>query len=122
MKSMADALHNLGDPVSDWVLVLNVLRGLSSTYDHLKSWIARQRPFSTFLQVRDDLALEITRGLAPGSSSPTPAALVAPATSLLSAAPTGQTGGGMAVDVGGGGGGTWWRWWHQWPCFWGYRH
>jgi hypothetical protein len=41
MKSMADALHDLGDPVSDWVLVFNVLRGLSSTYDHLKGWIAR---------------------------------------------------------------------------------
>jgi hypothetical protein len=103
MKSMADALHNLGDPVSDRVLVLNVLRGLISTYDHLKCWIARQRPFPTFLQVRDDLALEeITRGLAPGSSSPNPAALVAappassaaPATSLLGAAPAGPTGGG----------------------------
>ena len=58
MKSMADALHDLGDPVSDRVLVLNVLRGLSSTYDHLKGWIARQRPFPTFLLVRDDLALE----------------------------------------------------------------
>ena len=112
MKSMADALHDLGDPVSDRVLVLNVLRGLSSTYDHLKGWIARQRPFPTFLQVRDDLALEeITRGLAPGSSSPTPAALVAappassapPAASLLGAAPAVQTGGGGAVDVAGGG-------------------
>ena len=41
MKGMADALHDLGDPVSDRVLVLNVLRGLSSTYDHLKGWIAR---------------------------------------------------------------------------------
>ena len=112
MKSMANALHDLGDPVSDRILVLNVLRGLSSTYDHLKGWIARQRPFPTFLQVRDDLALEeITRGLAPGSSSPTPAALVAappassaaPATSLLGVAPAGQTEGGGAVDVAGDG-------------------
>jgi hypothetical protein len=114
---MADALHDLGDPVSDRVLVLNVLRGLSSTYDHLKCWITRQRPFPTFLQVRDDLALEeITRGLAPGSSSPSSAALVAappassaaPATSLLGAAPTGQTGGGGRGRRRrrGGGGGT----------------
>ena len=89
--------------MSDRVLVLNVLRGLSSTYDHLKSWIARQRPFPSFLQVRDDLALEeITRRLAPGSPSPTSTALVAAppassaasATSLLGAAPAGQTGGG----------------------------
>src|SRR6185295_8412933 len=114
MKGMADALHDLGCPVSDRVLVLNVLRELSSNYDHLKSWIARRRPFPTFLQVRDDLALEeITRGLAPGSSPPPPAALVAappassaaPATPPPGAAPTGQTGGG--------GGGTWW---HRWPC------
>jgi hypothetical protein len=126
MKSMADALHDLGDPVSDRVLVLNVLRGLSSTYDHLKCWIARQRPFPTFLQVLDDLALEeITRGLTSGSFSPNPAALVAtplassaaPATSLLGAAPAGQTGGR---------GGVWtspapW-WWYGWPCSWGYRY
>ena len=61
-------------------------------------------------RVRDDLALEeITRGLAPGSSSPTTAALVAtppasstaPATSLLGATPAGQTGGGGAVDIAG---------------------
>ena len=37
MKGMADALHDLGCPVSDRVLVLNVLCGLSSTYDHLKT-------------------------------------------------------------------------------------
>ena len=37
MKDMANALHDLGCPVSDRVLVLNVLRGLSSTYDHLKT-------------------------------------------------------------------------------------
>ena len=129
MKSMADALHDLGDPVSDRVLVLNVLRGLSSTYDHLKGWIARQRPFPTFLQVWDDLALEeITRDLASGSSSPTPSALVAapptssaaPATSLLGAAPAGQTGGGGAWTSPARG--TWWWWWHWWPCFWGYRY
>ena len=121
MKGTADALHDLGDPVSDRVLVLNILRGLSSTYDHLKSWIARQRPFPSFLQVQDDLALEITRGLAPGSSSPTPAALVAappassaaPATSLLGAAPAGQTGGGGASWTSPAGG----TWWHWRPCF-----
>jgi len=38
---MADALHDLGCPVPDRVLVLNVLRGLSSTYDHLRTWITR---------------------------------------------------------------------------------
>jgi hypothetical protein len=58
------------------MLVLNVLRGLSDRYTHLRSLIMRQRPFPTFLQVRDDLALEeITLGAqaasisGPGSSS-----------------------------------------------------
>ena len=95
-------------------LVLNVLWCLSSTYDHLKTWITHQRPFPSFLQVRDDLVLEeITRGLAAGSSSSTstmlitapPASSAAPATSLLGAAPAGQTGGG------GGEGGRGRRWW-----------
>ena len=112
MKGMADALHDLGDPVSDRVLVLNVLRGLSSTYDHLKSWIARQRPFPSFLQVRDDLVLEeITRGPATGSSlsssialvSALPASSASLATSLLGAPPTEQTRGGVVGIVGGGG-------------------
>ena len=63
-----------------------------------------------------DLVLEITRGLALGSSSSTPTALVAAppassaatATSLLGAAPTGQTGGwggGPASGGSGAGGG-----------------
>ena len=104
---MADALHDLGFPVSDRVLVLNVVRGLSSTYDHMKTWNTRQRPFPSFLQVRDDLALEVTRGLAPGSPSSTSTALVAappassasPATSLLGAPPPGPSGGGRGDVV-----------------------
>ena len=109
---MADALHDLGCPVPDRVLVLNVLRGLNSTYDHLRTWITRQRPFPSFLQVWDDLVLEeITRGPATGSSSSSstalsstalvaapPASSASPATSLLGAPPTGQIGGGRGVD------------------------
>jgi hypothetical protein len=76
MKTMADSLGDLGCPVEDRMLVLNVLRGLSDRYTHLRSLIMCQRPFPTFLQVRDDLALEaITLGAqaasisGPGSSS-----------------------------------------------------
>ena len=118
MMGIADALHDLGDPVSDRVLVLNVLRSLSSIYDHLKTWITCQKPFPSFLQVRDDLALEeITRGLAHGLSSPTLTALVAapppllPPRSLVLLPPGRPEVGGM--DVGGGGTGWWWYWW---PC------
>ena len=67
---MADSLGDLGWPVEDRILVLNVLRGLSDRYSYLRTWITRQRPFPTFLQVRDDLVMEeLTQGLQPGSTS-----------------------------------------------------
>jgi hypothetical protein len=57
--------------VLDPVLVLNVLQGLNSTYDHLRTWITRQRPFPSFLQVRDGLVLEeISRGPRPDPPPP----------------------------------------------------
>lgn len=60
---MAVALRDLSCPVTDRILVLNVLRGLSDGYNHLRTWITRQKPFPTFLVVRDDLLLkELTRG------------------------------------------------------------
>jgi hypothetical protein len=49
MKAMADSLGELGWPVEDRILVLNVLRGLSDRYTHLRTWITHQRPFPTFL-------------------------------------------------------------------------
>jgi hypothetical protein len=58
MKGMADSLGDLGWPVEDRILILNVLRGLSDRYAHLRTWITRQRPFPTFLEVRDDLVIE----------------------------------------------------------------
>jgi len=108
---MADALHDLGCPVGDRILVLNVLRGLNHTYGHLRTWITRQRPFPSFLQVRDDLVLEITKGPMTGSSSASSTALVAtppsssapPATSLLGAPPPGPSEGGGRGVIGEGG-------------------
>jgi hypothetical protein len=68
MNTMADSLGDLGCPVEDRMRVLNVLRSLSDRYTHLRSLIMRQRPFPTFLQVRDNLVLEeITLG-APAAS------------------------------------------------------
>ena len=49
MKGLADSLGDLGWPVEDRILVLNVLRGLSDRYSYLRTWITRQRPFPTFL-------------------------------------------------------------------------
>ncbi|XP_021309125.1 uncharacterized protein LOC110432670 [Sorghum bicolor] len=112
MKGMADSLDDLGWPVEDRILVLNVLRGLSDRYSYLRTWITRQRPFPTFLQVSDDLIMEeLTQGLQPGST-PTPGssssstALAAtlppcpaapPQSSLLGPLPPGPSGGGGAV-------------------------
>jgi hypothetical protein len=66
MKGMADSLHNLGWPVEDRILVLNVLHGLSDRYAHIRTWITRQRSFPTFLQVCDDLVMEeLSQGITP---------------------------------------------------------
>jgi len=46
---MVDSLGDLGWPVEDRILVLNVLRGLGDRYSYLQMWITRQRPFPTFL-------------------------------------------------------------------------
>jgi hypothetical protein len=58
MKGMADSLHELGEPVDDRTLVLNLLRGLSHRYRHLKALIKRTVPFPTFYVVRNELLLE----------------------------------------------------------------
>ncbi|XP_072147101.1 uncharacterized protein [Setaria viridis] len=106
MKTMADSLGDLGWAVEDRILVLNVLRGLNERYAHLRTWITQQRPFPTFLQVRDDLVMEeLTQGIqpgslpAPGSSSsltalavtPTPRPSASPPSSLLGPPPPGPS-------------------------------
>jgi hypothetical protein len=58
MKGLADSLRNLGEPVADRTLVLNLLCGLSPCYDHLKALIKRTVPFPTFHVVRNELLLE----------------------------------------------------------------
>jgi hypothetical protein len=96
MKGLADSLCDLGEPVADRTLVLNLLCGLSPCYGHLKALIKRTMPFPTFHVVRNEHLLEeITMtheahpptsalystttgtpassgGLAPGTSSPPP--------------------------------------------------
>jgi hypothetical protein len=83
MKRTADALRDLGYPVPEHVLVLNVVWGLPSNYETLRTLITHQRPTPTFLQARDALTLEeLIRGLhtpasTTSSSSTTSRALVA---------------------------------------------
>jgi hypothetical protein len=78
MKGLADSLRDLGEPVADRTLVLNLLRGLSPRYGHLKALIKRSVPFPTFHVVRNELLLE---ELTMANEAPTPA-------STLYSAPT----------------------------------
>jgi hypothetical protein len=57
-RNMADALADLGSPVDDRILVLNILRGLNPRFEHLSAIIRRYTSFPSFLKVRDDLILE----------------------------------------------------------------
>jgi hypothetical protein len=58
MKGMADSLRDLDEPVADRTLVLNLLRGLSPRYGHLKALIKRTVPFPTFHAFRNEILLE----------------------------------------------------------------
>jgi hypothetical protein len=57
-KGMANALVDLGSPVDDQILILNILRGLNQCFEHLGAIIRCSSPFPNFLKVRDDLLLE----------------------------------------------------------------
>jgi hypothetical protein len=81
MKGMADSLRDLGEPIVDRTLVLNLLCGLNPRYDHLKTLIKRIEPFPTFHIVHNKLLLE---ELTMETEAPTPAS------ALYSAPPSGQ--------------------------------
>jgi hypothetical protein len=55
---MVDDLADLGAPVEDRILILNILRGLNQCFEHMGSIIWRYSPFPNFLKVQDDLLLE----------------------------------------------------------------
>jgi hypothetical protein len=55
---MADGLADLGAPIEDRILVLNILRGLNQCFEHVGSIIRCYSPFLNFLKVWDDLLLE----------------------------------------------------------------
>jgi hypothetical protein len=57
-KAMVDGLADLGAPVEDRILVLNILRALNLRFEHVGSIIRRYSPFLNFLKVQDDLLLE----------------------------------------------------------------
>ena len=58
LKGMADALRDLGEPVLDRTLVLNLIRGLNGRFEAIGLHLRRGHPFPSFLQARNDLLLE----------------------------------------------------------------
>lgn len=69
LKGMADALGDLGKPVQDRTLVLNLIRGLNEKFAVIGTHLQRARPFPSFLVARNDLLLE-ELNLAKRSSTP----------------------------------------------------
>jgi hypothetical protein len=57
LKMIADQLADLGEPVRDRTLVLNVLRDLNERFTHLADLIQRQRPFPDYNDLLADLQL-----------------------------------------------------------------
>lgn len=52
LKAMADMLGDLGEPVNDGSLVLQLLTGLNPRFRHMQSLITMQKPFPSFLDAR----------------------------------------------------------------------
>lgn len=50
-KEMADSLAGLGAAVNNQILFLNILRGLTKKFEHVRAIIRHYLPFSSFLKV-----------------------------------------------------------------------
>ncbi|KAJ9551570.1 hypothetical protein OSB04_015615 [Centaurea solstitialis] len=61
LKSLADQLSDVDQPVSDHRLVLQLINGLSSAYDTVGSIISNQEPLPSFLTARSMLLRDETR-------------------------------------------------------------
>jgi hypothetical protein len=81
-KATADGLADLGAPVEDRILVLNIIWGLNQCFEYVGSIIRCYSPFLNFLKVRDDLLLEEIHM----DSTGRPAALMALYTNVASPA------------------------------------
>jgi len=57
-KRKAEDLRDLGEPISDRTLVLNIIRGLNERFTTIGLHLRRTNPLPSFPQVRDDLRIE----------------------------------------------------------------
>ncbi|GJN06764.1 hypothetical protein PR202_ga24520 [Eleusine coracana subsp. coracana] len=58
LKSMADALGDLGEPVLDRTIVLNVLRGRNEKFTHIASLITHKSSLPNFIELQATLRVE----------------------------------------------------------------
>jgi hypothetical protein len=61
LKSLSDALRDVGQPISDHTLVLTCLRSLNLRFSDITSLVTMQRPLPLFLQTRSLLLLRETQ-------------------------------------------------------------
>ncbi|XP_074306461.1 uncharacterized protein LOC141641708 [Silene latifolia] len=76
LKSIADQLKNVGSPVSDSRLVLQLVSGLSSAYSGIGTIIRQSNPLPPFYRARSMLTLE-EAGKAKQSATGAPSAMLA---------------------------------------------
>ncbi|KAK9108251.1 hypothetical protein Syun_024262 [Stephania yunnanensis] len=89
LKSLADQLKNVGAPVSDSRLVLQLVSGLTAPYRGVGTLIRQSNPLPTFYQVRSMLTLEES-GLAKEATMASASAMVASSHADVAASFTGQ--------------------------------
>nr|XP_051201838.1 uncharacterized protein LOC127315384 [Lolium perenne] len=97
LKSLSDALRDVGQPVTDQTLVLTCLRGLNPRFSDITTLVTMQVPFPTFLQTRSLLLLRENQLAAslPGMPSASQVALYGQTTGPSSGgAPSGGSGNG----------------------------
>lgn len=93
-KKMADDLGDLGEPVTDRTLVLNVIRGLSERFHDIGTHLRRGRPFPSFADVVSELTMEkLTMANRP-SAPPTALVATTPTSTGASRPPPHPAGGG----------------------------
>ncbi|CAA7028520.1 unnamed protein product [Microthlaspi erraticum] len=61
LKSISDLLTNVDSPITDKVLVMHLLNGLSEKYDSIINVIKHKSPFPGFIEARSMLQLEEDR-------------------------------------------------------------
>ncbi|XP_039133194.1 uncharacterized protein LOC120270236 [Dioscorea cayenensis subsp. rotundata] len=83
LKTVADALGDVGQPVSDEILVLTMLRGLNDHFATMATLLTMQSPFPTFIRVCSLLLLEETRRNNAAKSTTPITALVSTTTSTI---------------------------------------